>query len=102
MRLIESMHHQLLIQKYSLNCTRSHDALLLRDRGDNMQGSIAMLKDIQAAVADHATMQQHLSKKEWLPAVPVLLRLANKCARGRLLAAAVLPIPARFIRLRKL
>lgn len=44
-----------------------------------MQGSISMLKDIQAAVADHATMQQHLSKKEWQAAVPVLLRLANKC-----------------------
>lgn len=44
-----------------------------------MQGSIAMLKDVQAAMADHATLQQHLPKKEWLAAVPVLLRLANKC-----------------------
>ena len=37
-----------------------------------------MLKDVQAAMADHATLQQHLPKKEWLAAVPVLLRLANK------------------------
>lgn len=40
-----------------------------------------MLKDIQAAVTDHTTLQQHLGKKEWIPAVPVLLRLANKYAR---------------------
>lgn len=60
-----------------------------------MQGSIAMLKDIQAAVTDHATMQQHLSKKEWLAAVPVLLRLANKCAHAHLHAA--LPIHLQFV-----
>eukprot|EP00892_Ulva_mutabilis_P005888 jgi/Ulvmu1/3671/UM017_0085.1 len=43
-----------------------------------LQGSINMLKDVQAAMADHALLHQHLPKKDWLAAVPVLLRLANK------------------------
>ena len=45
-----------------------------------LQGSISILRDVQAAVAAHGELQRLVNDAEWRAAVPVLLRLANKCA----------------------
>jgi hypothetical protein len=45
-----------------------------------LQGSISILKDVQAIVAEHAKLQQLVPAKDWKAAVPSLLRVANKCA----------------------
>jgi hypothetical protein len=47
-----------------------------------LQGSISILKDVQSAVATHAELEGVMKLGKWTACVPLLLRLANKCASG--------------------
>lgn len=45
-----------------------------------LQGSISILRDVRAAVAANDELRGLVKACAWPQAVPVLLRLANKCA----------------------